>query len=251
MKMVFCAKQFIANKKHRLSYLSKRLDLILGTSSSGPVLPWSLLELSVCFLIPPGLVGNLSTIFSVVCSVFGTLSGLKPGGSSDASVSISSNNEEISNLKSGLVVEEDSCSSVGLNPGGKKALTSSKLTDSNKLPSLDSVEVSFVVVFVVVWSWLNNLGGFGLDSLGLKSFGKNFLISSSSILERISAIKLVSVVVVVVDSSNLNPGGKNLDTSSVLMLVGMGLLLGKLEGLLKTGRSGKEEGLKQKFIIRF
>ena len=92
------------------------------------------------------------------------LSGLKPGGSNDASVSISSNNEEISNLKSGLVVEEDSCSSVGLNPGGKNALTSSKLTDSNKLPSLDSVEVSFVVDFVVVWSWLNNLGGLGLDS---------------------------------------------------------------------------------------
>ena len=152
------------HRTFRFSYLSKRFDLILGMSSSGPVLPWSFLELSVCFLIPPGLVGNLSTIFSVVCSGCGTLSGLKPGGSNDASVSISSNNEEISNLKSGLVVEEDSCSSVGLNPGGKNALTSSKLTDSNKLPSLDSVEVSFVVDFVVVWSWLNNLGGLGLDS---------------------------------------------------------------------------------------
>ena len=78
----------------------------------------------------------------------------------------------------------------------------------------------------------------------MKSFGKNLLISSCSILERISAIKLVSVVVVVVDSSNLNPGGKNLETSSVLMLLGMGLLLGRLEGLLKTGRSGIADGLK-------
>ena len=57
---------------------------------------------------------------------------------------------------------------------------------------------------------------------------------------------MLAVVVVVVDSSNLNPGGKNLETSSVLMLLGMGLLLGRLEGLLKTGRSGIADGLKIK-----
>ena len=59
---------------------------------------------------------------------------------------------------------------------------------------------------------LNNLGGLGRAGLKLKSLGKR--LSSISMLDKISEIKLVSVVVLVVVSSILNPGGKKADTSS-------------------------------------
>ena len=71
----------------------------------------------------------------------------------------------------------------------------------------------------------------------LKSLGNK--LSSISTLLKISAIKLVSVVVLVVVESNLYPGGKNLDTSSERMLAGdflRGLLpkLGLLSDSLKS-----------------
>lgn len=47
---------------------------------------------------------------------------------------------------------------------------------------------------------LNNLGGLGRAGLKLKSLGKR--LSSISMLDKISEIKLVSVVVLVVVSSN-------------------------------------------------
>ena len=68
---------------------------------------------------------------------------------------------------------------------------------------------------------------------GPKSLGKRAFRSSCSILDKISRIKLVSVVVLVVVSSNLKPGGKNDFTSSCLILsiVSRPLLKG-LEGPL-------------------
>ena len=69
---------------------------------------------------------------------------------------------------------------------------------------------------------------------GPKSLGNKAFRSSCSILDKISRIKLVSVVVLVVVSSNLKPGGKNDFTSSCLILsiVSSGLLLNGLEGPL-------------------
>ncbi len=46
-------------------YLSAK-DLIFGTNGGGPLAGFSVLESNPDFLRPPGRVGNLSTIFSVV-----------------------------------------------------------------------------------------------------------------------------------------------------------------------------------------
>ena len=131
----------------------------------------------------------------------------------------------MSNLKSGffVVVEASSSGSCGLNPGGKNALISSNLSVSTK----DLVDSSFPVVEVVEVSGvfgLNNLGGLGLSNL--KSLGKSLARSSCSMLDKMSSMRLLSVVVLVVDSSSLNPAGKNFDTSSWTIEV-------ELEGLLK------------------
>ena len=88
----------------------------------------------------PGRVGNLRTIFSVVegSSEGAAPPSLKPGGKSPetSSVSILSKSDDKEREKSGLevvVVVEDSFSSSGdLNPGGKKALTSSNLMPPKK-----------------------------------------------------------------------------------------------------------------------
>ena len=113
-----------------------------------------------------------------------------------------------------------------MNPGGRNELTSSKFKESNMDDFLDSVVdfsvdvlKAFVVLVVLLVDSLvgfwNNLGGLGLDLFlpksgnGPKSFGKSLAKSSCSILDRISWIKLVSVVVVVVVSSNLKSRKKN------------------------------------------
>ena len=144
-------------------------------------------------------------------------------------------------------------------PGGRNALTSSNFKESKNDGFLDLVVVGFsvdvlkafvVVVVLLVASLVfwNNLGGLGLDLFllksgkGPKSLGKSLAKSSCSILDKISSIKLVSVVVVVVDSSNLKPGGKNLLTSSCLILEILVLgLLNVLGGFLLLKPLGNSE----------
>ena len=116
-------------------------------------------------------------------------------------------------------------------PGGKKALISSNLidpkTESFGFELVDSC-LETVVDVELGLSDLNSLGGFGRLRLGLKSdlksSGKSFSRSSCSMLDKISSIKLASVLVLVVDSSNLNPGGRNFDTSSETIFVVAGFL---------------------------
>lgn len=94
---------------------------------------------------------------------------------------------------------------------------SKRLLDDNDDSELESVLLLLLdevvkVVDVPDLLLLNNLGGLGRAGLKLKSLGKR--LSSISMLDKISEIKLLSVVVLVVVSSNLNPGGKKADTSS-------------------------------------
>ena len=221
-----------------MTYLSSN-DLIFGTNGGGPDTPPRLDFVDWSLVMPPGLVGNLRTIFSVVFSTESVegfeASGLKPGGNREASVSMLSKSEDISSLKSGLVVVEEVVEdSSALNPGGKKALISSNLifpkTESFGFELVDSC-LELVVDVVLGLSDLKSLGGFGRLRLGLKSAGlkskssgKSFSRSSCSMLDKISSIKLASVLVLVVDSSNLNPGGRNLDTSSETIFVVAGFL---------------------------
>ena len=110
------------------AYLSAK-DFILGTKGGGPEAPVALAADSSLVPVAPGLVGNFSTIFSVVLSaVVGALvlAGLwKSGGnkSPTSSILISSNNDERPSSKSGFlvvvvfdVVTSGSSTAVGLNP---------------------------------------------------------------------------------------------------------------------------------------
>ena len=49
------------------AYLSEK-DLIFGTKGGGPLMPVDLVAVSSLVPVAPGLVGNFSTIFSVVLS---------------------------------------------------------------------------------------------------------------------------------------------------------------------------------------
>ena len=106
-------------------YLSSN-DLIFGTNGGGPDTPPRVFDfVDRSLLMPPGLVGNLRTIFSVVFSTESVegfeASGLKPGGNREASVSMLSKREDISSLKSGLVVVEEVVEdSSALNPSDQK-----------------------------------------------------------------------------------------------------------------------------------
>jgi len=132
----------------------------------------------------------------------------------------------------------------GRNPGGRNALTSSNFKESIKdgFDGFDSFSVFSVALLDSLW---NNLGGLGLlpvllkSGKGPKSFGKSLAKSSCSILDKISLIKLVSVVVLVVLSSILKPGGKNLFTSSVRILDVSICLLNFLGGFLLLKPLGK------------
>ena len=121
-----------------VSYLSAN-DLILGMSGGGvPGLDG--FGGPIGFLALPVTDGNFRPYFPPLVVDSGTFSaaasGLNPGGRNEESkvesVSMLSNKEEISNLKSELDAEEfsifsfgSSLSSVGgLNPGGRNALTS-------------------------------------------------------------------------------------------------------------------------------
>ena len=111
-------------------------------------MPPDLLADSTRLPVPPGLVGNFRNIFAVLLSVSAAVLGalvlaglLKSGGSRAAtsSVLISSNKLEISSLNPfdfSVVGVEDVVTSgfsiaEGLNPGGKKALTSSNFNEFN------------------------------------------------------------------------------------------------------------------------
>ena len=121
-------------------------------------MPPDLLADSTRLPVPPGLVGNFKNIFAVLLSVSAAVLGalvlaglLKSGGSKAAtsSVLISSNKLEISSLNPfdfSVVGVEDVVTSgfsiaEGLNPGGKKALTSSNFNEFNN-EDFDVVSVS-------------------------------------------------------------------------------------------------------------
>ena len=120
--------------------------------------------------MPPGLVGNFRNTFAVVLSVSAAVVGalvlaglLKSGGSRAAtsSVLISSNKLEIPSLNpfdfSVVVVGvEDVVTSgfsiaEGLNPGGKKALTSSNFNEFNNEGFDEEEEMVLSVVSVVTF----------------------------------------------------------------------------------------------------
>jgi hypothetical protein len=95
-----------------------------------------------------------------------------------------------------------------IDPNDSRRLSELELELESELLLEDEVEVVLPEDLLL----LNNLGGLGRADLKLKSLGKR--LSSISMLDKISEIKLVSVVVLVVVWSMLNPGGKNADTSS-------------------------------------
>ena len=119
--------------------------------------------------MPPGLVGNFRNTFAVVLSVSAAVVGalvlaglLKSGGSRAAtsSVLISSNKLEIPSLNpfdfSVVVGVEDVVTSgfsiaEGLNPGGKKALTSSNFNEFNNEGFDEEEEMVLSVVSVVTF----------------------------------------------------------------------------------------------------
>ena len=210
----------------------------MGTNGGGPEL--TLLDSVVVFRVTPGIDGNFGLkFFSVVDDSASVLSPslLYPGGKSEEISSTSdgrlSKKDSMGNLElsgfllfldGGLLVDDSvPAPSFALYPGGKNALASSNLIDPNDSRRLSELELELElesellledveVVLPEDLLLLNNLGGLGRADLKLKSLGKR--LSSISMLDKISEIKLVSVVVLVVVWSMLNPGGKNADTSS-------------------------------------
>lgn len=131
-------------------------------------MPLDLLADSTRLPVPPGLVGNFRNTFAVVLSVSAAVVGalvlaglLKSGGSRAAtsSVLISSNKLEIPSLNPfdfSVVGVEDVVTSgfsiaEGLNPGGKKALTSSNFNEFNNEGFDEEEEMVLSVVSVVTF----------------------------------------------------------------------------------------------------